>query len=84
MMMSVLVMMVVGLAGVMRNEQAAARNLTYQVIADQMADLGARVAMAAVLSNSTGSIGRPAASGPGWMCINGTAVGLFLPTPPAS
>lgn len=77
MMMSVLVMMVVGLAGVMRNEQAAARNLTYQVIADQMADLGARVAMAAVLSNSTGSIGRPAASGPGWMCINGTAVGLF-------
>ena len=42
MMMSIMVMMVVGLAGVMRNEQAAARNLTYQVAAEQMADLGAR------------------------------------------
>ena len=77
MMMSVLVMMVVGLAGVMRNEQAAARNLTYQIIAEQMADLGAREAMALVLSNSTSSIGFPTATGPGWMVTNGVWVPLF-------
>ena len=73
MMMSIMVMMVVGLAGVMRNEQAAARNLTYQVAAEQMADLGAREAMALVLSNSTSSIGFPTATGPGWMQVNGPA-----------
>jgi hypothetical protein len=77
MMMSVLVMMVVGLAGVMRNEQAAARNLTYQVLAEQMAELGAREAMGVILSNSTGSIGRPSATGPGWMMTNGVFVPLF-------
>ena len=77
MMMSVLVMMVVGLAGVMRNEQAAARNLTYQIIAEQMADLGGREAMAVVLSNSIGGIGRPSATGPGWMVTNGVWVPLF-------
>lgn len=76
-MMSILVMMVVGLAGVMRSEQAAARNLTYQVIADQMAELGAKQAMAAVLSNSTGSIGEFSATGPGWMFTNKVFVPLF-------
>lgn len=77
MMMSILVMMVVGLAGVMRNEQAAARNLTYQVLAEQMADLGAREAMALVLTNSAGSIGRPSATGPGWILTNGVLVPLM-------
>ena len=77
MMMSVLVMMVVGLAGVMRNEQAAARNLTYQVLAEQMAELGARQAMAVVLSNSAGAVGRPTATGPGWMVTNGVSVALY-------
>ena len=77
MMMSVLVMMVVGLAGVMRNEQASARNLTYQVVAEEMADLGARQAMAAVISSSTSSIGKPSASGPGWICVNGQNTSLY-------
>jgi len=69
MMMSVLVMMVVGLAGVMRNEQAAGRNLTYQILADQMADIGARAGMAAVLEAGPGngiSSTLPHATGPGW------------------
>lgn len=52
MMMSVLTMMVVGLAGVMRNEQAAARNLTYQTLAEQVAEIGIAEGMASVLSNS--------------------------------
>lgn len=75
-MMSILTMMVVGLAAVMRNEQAAARNLTYQVLAEQMAEIGARQAMATVLSNSPAS-GQPCATGPGWMLANGTLVPLF-------
>lgn len=83
MMMSILVMMVVGLAGVMRNEQAAARNLTYQVLADQMADLGAREAMAVVLSNSAAGIGTPSATGPGWMRSKGALVPLFSSNPAA-
>lgn len=69
MMMSVLVMMVVGLAGVMRNEQAAGRNLTYQVLAEQMAEIGANEAMATVLSNSP--VGAAGASGPGWIFNGG-------------
>jgi len=82
MMMSVLVMMVVGLAGVMRNEQAAARNLTYQVLADQMAEIGVQEAMATVLSNSPPS-GTPTATGPGWM-FNRTSVPLFSMPEPAT
>jgi hypothetical protein len=77
MMMSVLMMMVVGLAGVMRNEQAAARNQTYQVIAEQMADLGARQGMAAVAAAGLTDPARTWASGPGWMISNGTWVPLF-------
>jgi len=77
-MMSVLVMMVVGLAGVMRNEQAAGRNLTYQILADQLAEIGARAGMAAVLSNSVAGIGRPAATGPGWMMNNSAQIPLYL------
>lgn len=75
MMMSVLVMMVVGLAGVMRNEQAAARNLTYQVLAEQMADLGARRGMAAVLAGNLNN--QPAITGPGWMRSGSTFSSLF-------
>ena len=70
MMMSVLVMMVVGLAGVMRNEQAAARNLTYQVLADQLAEIGARAGMAAVQEISAGGSALPTATGPGWAYLN--------------
>lgn len=79
MMMSVLVMMVVGLAGVMRNEQAAARNLTYQVLADQLAEIGARQAMGVVLSNSLlpGNLASPMATGPGWMLAGGQTLPLF-------
>jgi len=70
MMMSVLMMMVVGLAGVMRNEQAAARNLTYQVLADQLADIGARAGMAAVQEASPLGASLPTATGPGWAFLN--------------
>ena len=78
MMMSVLVMMVVGLAGVMRNEQAAARNLTYQVLAEQLAEVGTRQAMAAVRSNSLGINPRSLkATGPGWMVCDGVQARLY-------
>ena len=70
MMMSVMVMMVVGLAGVMRNEQAAARNLTYQVLADQLAEMGTRAGMAAVQEASPIGATLPTATGPGWIFMN--------------
>ena len=76
-MMSVLVMMVVGLAGVMRNEQAAARNLTYQVLAEQLAEIGARQGIAEVLSASSTNI-QIVASGPGWIHRNSSRIPLFL------
>jgi len=66
MMLAVVTMMVVGLAGVMRNETAAARNLTYQVLAEQLAEIGAQQGMAVLLSNSTGAA-TPVATGPGWL-----------------
>jgi len=75
-MMSVLVMMVVGLAGVMRNEQAAARNLTYRMLAEQLAEIGTREAAALLLSNAPGS-----ASGPGWIQNGNRFVPLFLTNP---
>jgi hypothetical protein len=83
MMMSVLVMMVVGLAGVMRNEQAAARNLTYQVLAEQVAEVGARQGMTAVLT-STPAVGQMTATGPGWMLAGNTTRYLFSPAASAS
>jgi hypothetical protein len=78
MMMSVLVMMVVGLAGVMRNEQAAARNLTYQVLAEQLAEVGVRQGMTAVLTN-TPAAGQITATGPGWMLAGNTTRYLVSP-----
>ena len=78
MMMSVLVMMVVGLAGVMRNEQAAARNITYQVLAEQVAEVGARQGMTAVLT-STPAGGQITATGPGWILAGNTTRYLFSP-----
>ena len=83
MMMSILVMMVVGLAGVMRNEQAAARNLTYQVLAEQVAEVGARQGMTAVLT-STPAAGQMTATGPGWMLAGNTTRYLFSPAASAS
>lgn len=82
MMMSVLIMMVVTLAGVMRNEQASVRNLTYQVQAEQMADLGARQAMAMILSNTPVSTNNDVitATGPGWMLSNSSRRMLFPAT----
>jgi hypothetical protein len=78
MMMSVLVMMVIGLAGVMRNEQAAARNLTYQVLAEQLAEIGTRQAMGIVRSNSIGINPRSLkATGPGWMVCDGSQIPLY-------
>ena len=76
MMMSVLTLMVVGLAGVMRNEQAAARNLTYVIAAEQAAEIGKRQAIAAILSNSPTN-GAFSASGPGWISSNNTLGYLF-------
>ena len=78
MMMSILVMMVVGLAGVMRNEQAAARNLTYQVLAEQVAEVGARQGINAVFT-STPAAGQLTATGPGWMLAGNTTRYLFSP-----
>ena len=78
MMMSVMVMMVVGLAGVMRNEQAAARNITYQVLAEQVAEVGARQGMTAVLT-STPAGGQITATGPGWILAGNTTRYLFSP-----
>jgi len=78
MMMSVLVMMVMGLAGVMRNEQSAARNLTYQVLAEQLAEVGARQGMTAVLT-STPAAGQMTATGPGWILAGNTTRYLFSP-----
>jgi len=83
MMMSILVMMVVGLAGVMRNEQAAARNLTYQVLAEQVAEVGARQGMTAVLT-STPAAGQMTATGPGWMLAGNTTRYLFSPAASAA
>ena len=83
MMMSVLVMMVVGLAGVMRNEQAAARNLTYQVLAEQLAEVGVRQGMTAVLT-STPAAGQITATGPGWIQAGNTTRYLFSPAASAS
>jgi hypothetical protein len=83
MMMSILVMMVVGLAGVMRNEQAAARNLTYQVLAEQVAEVGARQGMTAVLT-STPAAGQMTATGPGWILAGNTTRYLFSPAASAS
>ena len=78
MMMSVMVMMVVGLAGVMRNEQAAARNITYKVLAEQVAEVGARQGMTAVLT-STPAGGQITATGPGWILAGNTTRYLFSP-----
>ncbi len=78
MMMSVMVMMVVGLAGVMRNEQAAARNLTYQVLAEQLAEVGAQQGMTAVLT-STPAAGQVTATGPGWILAGNTTRYLVSP-----
>ena len=80
MMMSVMVMMVVGLAGVMRNEQAAARNLTYQVLAEQLAEVGVRQGMTAVLT-STPAAGQITATGPGWILAGNTTRYLVSPAP---
>lgn len=78
MMMSIIVMMVVGLGGVMRNEQAAARNLSYQVLADQMAEIGVRQGMAAVLAASPPRASGITATGPGRILANGLSYPLFL------
>lgn len=85
MMMSVLVMMVVGLAGVMRNEQAAARNLTYQVLAEQLAEVGARQGMTAVLTSTPApAAGQITATGPGWIQAGNTTRYLFSSAASAS
>jgi hypothetical protein len=78
MMMSVIVMMVVGLGGVMQSEQAAARNLTYQVLADQMAEIGVRQGMAAVLAASPPRVQGISATAPGRILANGLIYPLFL------
>ena len=78
MMMSIIVTMVVGLGGVMRNEQAAARNLSYQVLADQMAEIGVRQGMAAVLAASPPRAAGITATAPGRILANGQIYPLFL------
>ena len=83
MMMAVLVMMVVGLAGVMRIEHGAARNLTYQVVAEQLAEVAVRQAMTAVLT-STPAAGVPSATGPGWIQAGGRTLALVSPAIPDS
>lgn len=83
MMMSVLTMMVVGLAAVMRNEHGAARNLTYQVLAEQLADASARQAMAALLAE-TPPAGTPSATGPGWIQSGNRTRYLVSPATPQS
>jgi hypothetical protein len=83
MMMAVLVMMVVGLAGVMRIEHGAARNLTYQVVAEQLAEVAVRQAMTAVLT-STPAAGVPSATGPGWIQAGGRTLALVSPATPDS
>jgi hypothetical protein len=76
MMMSVMVMMVVGLAGVMRNEQAAARNLSYRVTAEEMAAIAQREGMAEVFAASP-TDGSWSATGPGWIFADRTLTPLF-------
>ncbi len=78
MMMSVLTMMVVGLAGVMRNEQAAARNLTYQTLAEQVAEIGIAEGMASVLSKSLPSAaGILPVTAPGLIAAENSVTYLF-------